>query len=134
MSPEKEAELVAIYPPIFANPSNLSCINLFGFECGDGWFDILKQLIQRLQAILEDRENRIDTNEDFPITVSQVKEKYGTLRFYMSCSTDPMDDAIGEAEKKSANTCENCGKPGTWGQKNHWYMVRCEECWTSALR
>lgn len=134
MSPEKTAELVAIYPPIFANTANLSCIRLFDFECGDGWFDLLKELIERLKAILEDRNNRIDPDEDFPMVVNQVKEKYGTLRFYMSCSTDRMDDAIEEAEKKSANTCENCGKPGTLGQKNHWYMVRCEECWVTALR
>src|ERR1700722_2203808 len=134
MSPEKAAELVAIYPPIFANTSNLSCINLFGFECGDGWFDILKELIERLKAILEDRANRIDTDEDFPMVVSQVKEKYGTLRFYMSCSTDPMDDAIRYAEDRSMYTCEECGKPGTLGQKNHWYMTRCEECWKEAFR
>lgn len=43
---------------------------------------------------------------------SQVKEKFGTLRFYMDYATDEMYKLIEEAEAKSAITCELCGAFG----------------------
>ena len=43
---------------------------------------------------------------------AQVKEKFGTLRFYMTHSTEEMDKIIGDAVQQSASTCEICGRPG----------------------
>jgi hypothetical protein len=59
---------------------------------------------------------------------SQVKEKFGTLRFYMTHSTEEMSTIIQEAEKKSAKTCETCGKAGKLRGYN-WYYNRCAPCW-----
>jgi uncharacterized protein with ParB-like and HNH nuclease domain len=42
----------------------------------------------------------------------QVKEKFGLLNFYMSRAAEEMRSLIGEAEGKSASTCEECGQPG----------------------
>ena len=131
MSPEKEEHLVAICPELFPKHPELTSIYLFGFECGDGWFDLLKELIEQLKAILEDRKTRVDEDEDFPMTVSQVKEKYGMLRFYMSCSTDPVEEAIEAAERKSGKTCESCGELGSMRERNRWYMVRCDQCFNA---
>jgi len=58
---------------------------------------------------------------------SQVKEKFGTLRFYMTHTTDKMDKLIGEAEKLSEVTCENCGEPGTLRQDG-WWRTLCDKC------
>ena len=127
MSPEKEEQLVAIYPRIFGNTSDLMAINLFGFECGDGWFDLLKELIEEIKAICEKTDFSEDEEWGFP-TVNQVKEKYGTLRFYMSIETDSMCGVIRKAEKRSGETCEDCGKPGSMRERCRWYMVRCDEC------
>jgi hypothetical protein len=59
---------------------------------------------------------------------SQVKEKYGTLRFYMTYETDEMAEIIAAAEHKSGKTCEECGKPGTL-RGHGWYYTRCAKCW-----
>jgi len=59
--------------------------------------------------------------------VSQVKEKYGTLRFYMTHSFDEIEDLISEAETKSETTCEECGKPGNLSG-DYWIKVRCKPC------
>ena len=59
-----------------------------------------------------------------PLAV-QVKEKYGTLRFYMHYSTEEMEDLIHEAEKQSAKTCETCGQPGVLRGPG-WYFTACE--------
>ena len=64
--------------------------------------------------------------EYFPCA-SQVKEKYGTLRFYMTCETQEMSDLISVACKKSAVTCENCGKPGK-RNKTGWISTLCDSC------
>lgn len=59
----------------------------------------------------------------------QVKEKYGTLCFYMTSSTDEMEDAISEAEAKSAVTCEDCGQPGVL-RGGGWLRTLCDSCAT----
>lgn len=58
---------------------------------------------------------------------SQVKEKFGTLRLYVSSWTDEMADVIREAEKKSEVTCEHCGQPGTL-RTDGWYFTFCDTC------
>ena len=39
-----------------------------------------------------------------------------------------MSKAISEAEDKSAETCENCGKPGKVRGQG-WVVCRCDECY-----
>ena len=58
---------------------------------------------------------------------SQVKEKYGTLSFYMTSATDKMWNLIYEAEEKSAKICEDCGKPGEI-YTDGWCRTLCKEC------
>ena len=59
---------------------------------------------------------------------SQVKEKFGTLRFYMSSHLDGMDELIDEAERKSEVTCENCGKSGESRGDLGWVLTLCDGC------
>lgn len=56
---------------------------------------------------------------------SQVKEKYGTLRFYMDCTTDEMQEWISEAERQTETTCEKCGEPGVLRGPG-WYFTACK--------
>lgn len=58
---------------------------------------------------------------------SQIKEKFGTLRFYMSSGTEEMWKLIHEAEEKSAHTCEDCGAPGK-ERNDGWIRTLCDEC------
>lgn len=127
MSPEKELELVSIYPQIFEDGSETACITLFGFECGDGWFHLLKDLIYEIRAICEAPGFQSEGICLIP-AVEQVKEKYGTLRFYMSYTTEAVFEAIERAEERSKETCEICGEPGTLESVTGWYMVRCPKC------
>jgi len=58
----------------------------------------------------------------------QVKEKYGTLRFYLSHETDKMERLISEAESKTSTTCESCGSEGEV-RNDGWVATRCDECY-----
>lgn len=58
---------------------------------------------------------------------SQVKEKFGGLRFYMTSHTEGMDELIREAEALSEKTCEECGGPGKLNSTG-WIRCLCREC------
>lgn len=58
---------------------------------------------------------------------SQVKEKFGGLRFYMTASSNEMEELIGQAEKACAALCEDCGKPGE-ECTDGWVRTLCPAC------
>ena len=60
------------------------------------------------------------------LAVQQVKEKFGTLRFYCS-GGETIYKFISLAERLSAVTCEDCGKQGT-ANNSGWISTLCEEC------
>lgn len=92
------------------------------FECGLGWADIIRDLSVKIEKIL-------DENPDlFEVYAIQVKEKYGTLRFYMQSETDEIIDLIFEAEALSTQTCESCGRPAKM-RGRRWMEVRCDKCY-----
>lgn len=114
MSEENIKKLIEAAPSVYGDS--------FWFECGDGWFDILLEASTRLQKQIETYPK--DVRDD--IVALQVKEKYGTLRFYISYYTEELDEIIQHAEKRSACTCETCGKPGKlYGA--FWLYTACEE-------
>ena len=82
---------------------------------GPGWAEIVEGLWRLCKA------------QDPPVTVSQVKEKYGTLRFYVHGAPMIIHDAIDGAERRSGRTCEVCGNRGVFRARGRWYMTRCEE-------
>jgi len=116
------------YHPLFPNEEIL-----FHFDCKDGWFNLLWELSEKLEAeIIRLKKEGKTEPEDLP-HVQQVKEKYGTLCFYASF-TEKMGIDIAEAEKKSETICEICGKPGKLNIDDnddvdawYWLMVRCDE-------
>lgn len=109
----------------------------FGFECNDGWYDILDQLMEGI--------TKLDTNKI--VKIHQVKEKFGGLRFYTGGTPLRMDIlgvqslSIGEstdgkeierlidnAESQSYTICEVCGKPGKLCVNDHrWLKTVCME-------
>lgn len=95
----------------------------FGIECGPGWYGIIKDLCRKLELHL-----RADPELKKQFRVLQVKEKYGTLRFYTSVYNTRIEDMITEAEDLSEKTCEQCGKPGEMREVDGWYFVACDEC------
>lgn len=99
----------------------------FGFECGDGWFELIDKL--SLQIETEFMRLSVQQNipeDDLPMAV-QVKEKFGGLRFYMSATTDVVSALITKAKEEAERTCEQCGAPGTL-RNSGWMMTLCDSC------
>ncbi len=116
------------FPELFLPPSKKLDETPFvywGFECGDGWFTLIKELAEKL--------NQLPESEEFKVV--QVKEKLGTLRFYMRAKDGRKSDAlphsildlIRQVESQSAVTCEACGNPGKLSHKGGWWKTRCSK-------
>ncbi len=117
MNKENEQKLFERFT--FFNPQGdiRNTLMPFGFECGDGWFEIIWDLCIALEAKVKE-----------PFEVLQVKEKYGTLRCYVNGATEEVYDLINDAEKKSSRTCELCGKAGK-ECGGGWIVTRCPNCY-----
>jgi len=83
-------------------------IQTFGFECGDGWADLLVELCSKIQDYFLTIPEEVVEN----IRAVQVKEKFGTLRFYLNSYNETLEGLIEDARIKSSSTCEVCGDPG----------------------
>ena len=176
MKKELDEYLCKVYPKMMVNRNlhmNETCM-CWGFECGDGWFQILNQLMGNIQHHIDWKEkqrkwaieynemaaqckagnfdlfeeaNKSLTNQDYKnerlaeivagdfreipesihqVTLDQVKEKFGTLRFYYSGGDDYISGLVSMAESMSGVTCETCGKPGT-STGGGWIKTACVE-------
>lgn len=177
MKEELDKQLCERYPKLFAQrgKSMQETAMCWGFECGDGWYNIIDKLCANIQShidnhnrgrqfsleynqmveqvqrgdtelfnarykgykeefkekILRDiQEGKInlkqDIEDEFPqVEVIQIKEKFGTMRFYTNVGDSYIYGALAMAESMSAVTCETCGAPGklfTYG----WWHVACD--------
>jgi hypothetical protein len=97
----------------------------FYAECNGGWKGILNDLFEKIDRHVQG-EWRTGTDDEPGFRVTQVKEKWATLRVYCWGLDDQIEAWIDEAEEASGRTCELCGKPGkVFGRS--WYMTRCDE-------
>lgn len=63
----------------------------------------------------------------FNYRIVQIKEKYGTLRWYDNNSTKEIFEIIDKYEDLSYHTCINCGKPAT-KISTGWICPYCDNC------
>jgi hypothetical protein len=148
MSPELDQYIREKYPLIFSGKCEMSV--------GDGWFDIIDALCANIQSHIEsvaerrkwaikwnaevnDLEFDWSTKSSFSVreerevpdlveqvVVTQIKEKFGTLRFYYHGGDDYIRGLESMADSMSARICEDCGKPGKI-RSGGWVRTLCEE-------
>ncbi len=93
----------------------------YEYSIGDGWKSFVDPLIVEVERL----GGRI----------AQIKEKFGELRFYFDLpqaktleeelAHKRLDYLVSDAENRSAETCEFCGKPGELRSGN-WLQTLCE--------
>jgi hypothetical protein len=177
MKLELDEQLCQKYPKIFANrhaDMKTTCM-CWGFECGDGWYNLLDHLCNSIQhhidwsirqnemdlkynsmvedlkagkdssfreytkglyeTVAEDRKKEILKNglrkvkDSIPqVVADQVKEKFGTLRFYYHGGDDQIRGMVSLAESLSASMCEGCGIPSKVQNDGGWYSNICPVC------
>lgn len=93
----------------------------YGFSVGNGWFKILYDLVK---GIKENDQKK----GDWITKVTQIKEKFGGLRFYVTGTSDKNWKLIHKAEEKSLAVCEETGSEvevGTWN--DGWIKTICQK-------
>jgi hypothetical protein len=124
MKKEFDEALVRDFPNLYRqrNGDLHTTAMCWGFECGNGWEPIIRNLSRELEAeILKEPESDRES-----LCASQVKEKFGTLRFYMHSETEEMSKIIRYYEEKSETTCEECGAKGQL-RGGGWLKTTCKE-------
>lgn len=119
MNKENTSKLFKDFPKLYSGRKKPLTENLmgFGFECGDGWFDLIYELSKKITEI------------DPDCIATQVKEKYAGLRFYVHSASNETYRLIDLYENKSRKTCEYCGAKGKLHDRNGWYTTLCKKCW-----
>lgn len=175
MKQEFDSMLCQKYPKIFAqrNMSPKETLMCWGFECGDGWYNLLDHLCLNIQSHIDhnnkqrareiakqeaynngysavlkfyqgsaavpsewDEKNAYKTMkegvvvpEEIPQVVAvQVKEKFGSLRFYVDGGDAHTRGMIRLAESLSAIMCEDCGIPSKVKNNDGWLSNICPVC------
>lgn len=111
--------LMQYYNSLTDTPDHRLCFSLFGVECGKGWYKLITPIVKEITKV----NKELKTN----IHIHQIKEKYGTLRFYSS-GNDKIFDMIDKAEDKSWNVCEVCGTEKDIVHTMGWITTYCRTC------
>lgn len=151
MKVELQEKLFKDHPDIFQQkdlPMSQTCM-CWGIECGDGWYPIIKSLCLAIENIKYNYKG-------VHVFATQVKEKYGTLRFYYSMRLDDtfenevdkglgarhnraevaeskVDGAVRMAECLSSEICEVCGAWPT-KQTRGWISTLCDKHYQEATQ
>ena len=146
MKESLDQQLCKDYPLLFVNrnKSMMESCMYWGFECGDGWYNIINLLCKNIQGhidhvnkrrqyLLKDNPHNLSIPDEVPqVVVQQVKEKFGTLSFYYSGGDEYIHGLVSMAESMSSVTCEECGSPGkTVGPR--WLKTLCDQHQTERL-
>jgi hypothetical protein len=131
MTPEQDKILCQKYPKIFKNRdgSIMETCMAWGFECDSGWFDIIDIMCHEIQNYIDWKSKNLSAEEveSLQVVADQVKEKFGTLRFYYSGGDDVIEGLVMMAESMSHRTCELCGNLGQLRSKGR-QQTLCSSC------
>lgn len=83
-------------------------------EIPEAWIPIVNKLIDDLFEAGWDGQ------------IDQIKEKFGSLRFYIPEGNAVIDELIDMAESETARICIVCGEPATATTKG-WYTHVCDK-------
>ena len=93
----------------------------YNFAIGDGWYNLVYELILKIR-------NNDQAKGKWITKVTQCKEKFGGLRFYVTGTSDKNWDLIREAENKSYGICDETGSEvevGVWN--DGWVQTICRK-------
>ena len=128
MKKELELSLRQEYPVLYKNFEDR-------FYCGSGWYELLRELSH-------DLSNVISNTPGLKVSIDQIKEKFGGLRFYVDIDPETSDDTIRKTiwelvskyEDKSYEVCEETGKPGEQRTDLPWIKTLCDEEYQKRLK
>jgi hypothetical protein len=123
MDQELQNKLYEKYPKLFKQkdlPMDQTCMN-WGICTENGWYWLIDNLCSCIQ-------DYIDVNKKKQVEIVQLKEKFGSMRFYTNHSDDLISGMIWLAEHYSWNICEKCGSTNDITHTKGWIKTLCKKC------
>jgi len=117
MDRKLEEQLFKKYPKLLKK----STLN-YGCENDSGWYWLINNLCNCIQRYI-DQNSRVKQ-----IEVTQIKEKFGGLRFYTNHSETLIEGMIWFAEALSYTICEKCGNNDAKPNSEGWIKTLCGVC------
>tara|TARA_Y100001937_G_C7037036_1_gene292874 strand:+ start:275 stop:706 length:432 start_codon:yes stop_codon:yes gene_type:complete len=130
MKKELQDELFKKYPKIFRQkdlPKQETAM-CWGISCGDGWYTLLDELCGDIKNHIQNVNRNNPDAEPLVCEAVQVKEKFGSLRFYTQGGDDYTNGLIGFAESISSHICSECGNKCTQKNIRGWIHSMCPDC------
>lgn len=87
-------------------------------DMGKGWKKIIDSLLEDLDQ----------PDMEWDCRITQVKEKFGGLRFYIGAASEAVWKRISQACQESYKTCMVCGEPGEL-RESGWWTTQCDACY-----
>lgn len=110
------------YPVMFSHPYGGVCV-------GEGWWPIIEALCNQIHHHVkwkQEQKEKYSRGDGCPdVVVSQIKEKFGGLRFYYEGGDECVDGMVRMAESWAARSCEVCGHPGK-SRQGGWIRTLCD--------
>lgn len=99
----------------------------FEFECNDGWFRILLWLSRYLEMYIDQQNKMAEKNPQYyqpvkQVVARQIKQKFGTLRFYYEGGDEHIKSIIEYTEFISGYICEETGNTNDVGYNRKGYI------------
>lgn len=107
MNNELTEKLYAEFPYLYrgrSKPPDESSM-CWGFECGDGWFELIRELSLALT-------NHLAKDPTLDLEVMQVKAKFGSLRYSVDGGNALTETIIGNFRERASHVCELTGREG----------------------
>jgi hypothetical protein len=134
MKNKLQKQLLEKYPKILKHVGGdprQTCM-AWGIETGDGWYDLLDRAMQKIQDYCDSLSK---DGREVQLVASQIKSKFGTLRFYVDFNGDITEEEqdelykfVNEAEDESETSCEICGKCAKTGRNSmNWIETVCPD-------
>jgi hypothetical protein len=111
-----EARMLERFPKMFAVPYGGFCVD-------EGWWPIIETLCANIQHHIDWKNRQSEVVAQ--VTVAQIKEKFGGLRFYYEGGDDRISGMVCMAEAWAAHSCETCGAPGK-SRDGGWIKTLCD--------
>jgi hypothetical protein len=126
-----EEQLFEKYPKIFQDyEGNRNRVNWYGVR--KGWLHIIDWLCGSIQYYIDNTkiyESGVkEPKSPEQVTCTQMKEKFGGLRFYTNGHDDKIEGMISFAEYLCDNTCDRCSSTENLGITQGWISVCCKSC------
>ena len=124
MRKELEEKLIKKFPNALKgySKSPKESLMCFGFEYGDGWYELTEKLLTLL--------TKLDPN----VELVQAKEKFGEMTIYLLTTSSEALDLTEEYAEKSRSVCEVCGKKGEIRNHFGWLKTLCDEHYIEWIR